>query len=76
MILHLPVYMHELPSKHLEIRLDTGIPSGQEKQIVMAGGLPRCTKQEGKGSGVNSVGKSRLFPAQLHPLSWSMKLGL
>lgn len=50
----------------------------QEKQIVVAGSLLRCAKQEKRGSGVSSVGKSRLFPAQLHPLclgAWSRDSG-
>lgn len=45
---------------------------------MVAGGLPRCAKQERKGSEVSSVGKSRLFPAQLHPLclgAWSWDSG-
>lgn len=45
---------------------------------MVAGGFLRCAKQERRGSGVSSVGKSRLFPAQLHPLclgAWSCDSG-
>lgn len=71
------LHAHTFPSKHFEIRLGAGVLVGRKKQIVVAGVL-RCAKQERRGSGDSSVGKSRLFPAQLHPLclgAWSWDSG-